>query len=342
MPSRILQALPAAAYLLFCAGAPIAAQTVLTGAGTTFPEPLYQKWFAEYSKLHPDVRFRYEAAGSEKGQQLITSRAVDFGASDAPMSNEALANAPAKIEHVPTVAGADVIVFNLRGVKDLRLDGPTLAGIFLGKITHWNDPEIARQNPSVRMPEEDITVVHRSDGSGTSYIFTDYLSTISPEWKLKVGKYLAVNWPVGVGMQGNSGVANFVRKTPGAIGYVELLYAIQDRLPQAKIKNSAGVYIAASPASITAALATMKITDDFRFSIVNAPGAAAYPISSVTWLLVYRDPKDASIGQKLADFLRWALTEGQKQALQMDYAPLPESLRARVIRELGATAGHVE
>ena len=288
------------------------------------------------------MRFDYQLAGSEEGQQLIVNRKVDFGASDAPMSSEALANAPAKIQHIPTVGGADVITFNLHSVKELKLDGPTLAGIFLGKITHWNDPAIVKQNPGVKMPEEDITPVYRSDGSGTTYIFTDYLSSISPEWKLKVGKYMAVNWPVGVGVAGSGGLANFVRKTPGAVGYVELLYAVQNGLPQAKIKNPSGAYVTASTSSIQSALESANITDDFRLSIVNAPGPSAYPISGVTWLLVYRDPNDKVKGNQLSAFLRWALTDGQKRAAQMDYAPLPENLRNLVMRDVLAIAGYRE
>jgi phosphate transport system substrate-binding protein len=335
--SRTLSLISLAVFQLCPATPPAAAQSVLTGAGATFPAPLYQKWFAEYSKLHPEVRFTYQLVGSEKGQQMIVSRKVDFGASDAPMDSEALANAPAKIDHIPTVGGADVVVFNLHSVKELRLDGPTLAGIFLGKITQWNHPAIVKQNPGVRMPEEDITVVHRSEGSGTTYIFTDYLSSISPEWKLKVGKYLEVNWPLGVGVEGSSGLANFVRKTPGAIGYVELLYAVQNGLPQAKIKNSSGAYITASVTSVQSALESAKITADLRFSAVNAPGRSAYPISGVTWLLVYRDLKDGE-GDQFSAFLRWALTDGQRQAAQMDYSPLPKNLRDLVLGDIGSAA----
>lgn len=339
MPRKLL--LTSLAVFQLCTGTPFAAaQQVLSGAGATFPAPIYQKWFDEYSKLHPDVRFSYQLVGSENGQRMIVSRKVDFGASDAPMDAEALANAPAKIEHIPTVGGADVVIFNLHGLKELRLDGPTLAGIFLGKITQWNDPSIARQNPDVKMPEEDITPVHRSEGSGTTYIFTDYLSSISPEWKLKVGKYMEVNWPDGVGAVGSSGLANFVRMTPGAIGYVELLYAVRNGLPQAKIKNSSGAYITASTSSVRSALESAKITGDFRFSAVNAPSPSAYPISGVTWLLVYRDPTDKR--DRLSAFLRWALTDGQKQAMQMDYAPLPEKLRDLVLRELSPVAGSRE
>jgi phosphate transport system substrate-binding protein len=247
------------------------------------------------------------------------------------MSNESLANAPGKILHVPTVGGADVITFNLHGVTDLRLDGPTLAAIYLSEIVHWNDPAIARQNPGINLPDEDISVVYRSDSSGTSYIFTDYLCAVSPKWKLKVGRYLSVNWPIGVGMAGNANVSAYIKKTPGAIGYVELLYAIQNQLTYAKIKNAAGSYIKATPDSVTAALSTAKIPADFRLSMVNAPGPASYPIAGVTWLLIYQNPAQADKAQKLVAFLRWAETDGQKMARDLDFAPLPESVRSRVL-----------
>jgi phosphate transport system substrate-binding protein len=310
------------------------AQVVLNGAGATFPSPLYTKWFAAYNKIDPTVQFHYEGVGSGAGQKRILAKAIDFAATDAPMSNEAMANAPGRILHIPTVGGADVITFNLHGVTELRLDGPTLAAIYLGQITQWNHPAIAQQNPGTRMPEEDITVVHRSDSSGTSYIFTDYLCSVSPKWKLKVGRYLSVNWPTGVGLSGNDAVSTYIKKTPGAIGYVELLYAIQNQLTHARIKNAAGAYVKASTDSITTALATATIPADFRLSMVNAPGASSYPIAGVTWLLVYQNPKDAITGQKLTAFLKWAETEGQKMARDLNFAPLPESVKNRVLREI--------
>ena len=274
--------------VLCCSCTSALAQTVIKGGGSTFPAPLYAKWFAAYSKRDPGVQFTYQAVGSGKGQDLLLQQEVDFGASDAPMRDEALTNAPGKILHLPTVGGADVIVVNLHDVKDLRLDGPTLASIYLGKTTNWNDSTIAKQNPGAHLPDEAITVVHRSDSSGTTFMFTDYLCGISPEWKLKVGRYLSINWPTGIGVVGSSGVANLVNNTPGAIGYVELFYASQNQLSQASLKNASGSYVKATTASITAALATATIPADFRVSIVNAPGAAAYPISGVTWMLVMK------------------------------------------------------
>jgi phosphate transport system substrate-binding protein len=317
-----------------------AAQVVLKGAGATFPSPLYAKWFAAYNKIDPTVRFDYQGVGSGDGQKLILEQAVDFAATDAPMSNEALANAPGKILHVPTVGGADVITYNVHGVTELRLDGPTLAAIYLGQITHWNDASIAQQNPAIKLPDEDITVVYRSDSSGTSYIFTDYLCAVSPKWKLKVGRYLSVSWPTGVGLKGNEGVSTYIKKTPGAIGYVELLYAIQNQLTYAKIKNAAGSYIGASTDSITAALATTTIPADFRLSMVNAPGAASYPIAGVTWLLVYQNPLDATKAKKLVAFLKWAETDGQKMARDLNFAPLPGSLRSRILTEIETVSPH--
>lgn len=332
----------ALAIVVFSSGVSRAvAQVTLNGAGATFPSPLYDKWFGVYKKIDPRVQFKFDGVGSGQGQKLILAQAVDFAATDAPMSNEAMANAPGKILHIPTVGGADVITFNLHGVTDLRLDGPTLAAIYLGQITHWNDPAIAQQNPASRMPEEDITVVHRSDSSGTSYIFTDYLSSVSPKWKLKVGRYLSANWPTGVGMSGNEGVSTYIKKTPGAIGYVELLYAIQNQLTYAKIRNAAGNYIKASTDSITAALATATIPADFRLSIVNAPGPSSYPIAGVTWLLVYQNPPDPAKTRELVAFLKWAETEGQRMAPSLNFAPLPDGVKRRVLTEINAISpGH--
>ena len=310
------------------------AGVVLQGGGATFPYPLYAKWFAAFSEIDRDVDFNYQRVGSGEGQRLIANQFIDFGASDAPMSSEALANAPGKILHIPTVGGADVIIFNLHNVKELKLDGPTLAAIYLGKITQWKDPAISQQNPDIKLPDEQITVVHRSDGSGTSYILSDYLCTVSPEWKLKVGRYLSVNWPTGVGLTGNDAVAAYVKNTPGAIGFVELLYAIQTQLTYAAMRNAAGNYIKASTASITAALSTASIPDDFRLSMVNAPGADAYPIAGVTWILVYEHPQDAVKATKLAAFLTWAETEGQKMASELNFAPLPEKVQSKVLTQI--------
>ncbi|MBI3885592.1 MAG: phosphate ABC transporter substrate-binding protein PstS [Opitutae bacterium] len=311
------------------------AQMLINGAGATFPYPIYSKWFNEYTKVDGSVRFNYQSIGSGGGQKQILSETVDFGASDGPMSDDSLAKAPGKLLHIPTVAGADVVSYNLPGSPKLRFDGPTVAAIFLGKIRKWSDPAIASQNPGVTLPDQDILVVHRSDGSGTTYIFTDYLSSVSPEWKSKVGKGTSVNWPVGLGGKGNEGVSGQVKQSPGAIGYIELAYAKQNKLPYADIKNSSGNYIAASIDSVTAALATAEIPDDFRFSMVNPPGADAYPIAGTTWLLVYARQKDAAKGRKLVEFLKWAYQEGEKMAASLDYAPLPANVQARVLQRIG-------
>jgi phosphate transport system substrate-binding protein len=310
---------------------PASAQMLINGAGATFPQPIYTKWFDQYAKVDPSVRFNYQGIGSGGGQKQILAETVDFGASDGPMSDENIAKASRTLWHIPTVAGAVVVTYNLPGDPKLKLDGPTLAGIFLGQITKWNDPAIAGQNPDVKLPDIDIVVVHRSDGSGTSYIFTDYLSSVSPEWKSKVGKNTAVSWPAGIGGKGNAGVAGQVKQSPGSIGYVELAYAHQNKLAFADIKNSSGNYIAASVPSVVQALATASVPEDFRFSMVNPPGEQAYPIAGATWLLVYAQQKDAAKGQKLVEFLKWAFTDGQKLAADLDYAPLPDALQQRAL-----------
>jgi len=314
-----------------CLILPASAQLLINGAGATFPQPIYSKWFDEYAQVDPSVRFNYQGIGSGGGQKQILSETVDFGASDGPMSDENIARAPRTLWHVPTVAGAVVISYNLPGDPALRLDGQVLADIFLGKVTKWNDPAIAGQNPGANLPNQDIIVVHRSDGSGTSYIFTDYLSTVSPEWKQKVGKNTAVNWPTGLGGKGNAGVAGQVKQSSGAIGYVELAYARQNHLPYAAMKNAAGRYVPASIDSVVAALAAATIPEDFRFSMVNSPGAAAYPIAGATWILVYQHQKDSAKGEKLVAFLKWAFTDGEKMAAKLDYAPLPAAIQARVL-----------
>ena len=310
------------------------AQLLINGAGATFPYPLYSKWFDEYTQVDPSVRFNYQSVGSGAGQKQILERTVDFGASDGPMSNQNLAKALGKILHIPTVAGADVITYNLPGNPQLKLDGPTIAKIYLGKITKWNDPAIADQNKGVNLPDQDIVVVHRSDGSGTTYIFVDYLSTISPDWEKQVGRGTAVKWPTGLGAKGNEGVTGQVKQMPGAIGYIELAYAEQNHLPTAEIKNSSGNYIKPSIPAITAALATAKIPADFRFSMVNPPGPEAYPIAGATWLLVYEDQSNPQKGEKLKEFLKWALTKGEEVAPTLDYAPLPANLRERVLQRI--------
>ena len=316
---------------LSLSGAPVRAVD-LTGAGATFPNPIYSKWFAEYKKVDPAVSFNYQPIGSGGGQKQIIEGTVDFGASDGPMSDESLAKASSKILHIPTVAGAVAITYNLPGVASLKLDGQTLANIYLGKITKWNDAAIASLNGSTTLPATDIAVAHRADGSGTTFIFTDYLGVVSPDWKAKVGKpNTTVNWPAGIGGKGNDGVAGLVKQTPGAIGYVELIYAAQNKLQMAELKNAEGAFVKPSLQGITAAVATANIPDDFRFSMVNAPGKDSYPISGVTWLLVYEHQKDAAKGKALVGFLKWALTEGEKETEALDYAPLPDAVQKKVL-----------
>jgi phosphate transport system substrate-binding protein len=316
--------------ILLGLAAEASAQMLINGAGATFPYPIYSKWFDEYAKVDPSVRFNYQSIGSGGGQKQILAQTVDFGASDGPMSDENLARAPGKILHIPTVAGADVVSYNLPGSPKLKLDGQTIVDIFMGKITKWNDPKITTQNPGVELPSQDIVVVHRSDGSGTTYIFTDYLSNVSYNWQQEVGKGTSVKWPVGLGGKGNEGVAGLVKQTPGAVGYVELIYALQNKMSYADVQNKEGKYVTPSLESVTAALATAKIPDDFRFSMVNAPGADTYPIAGATWLLVYQQQKNPEVGKKLVAFLNWMLTDGQKIAPGLHYAPLPESLVKRV------------
>jgi phosphate transport system substrate-binding protein len=321
--------------LLTGVSATASAQLMINGAGATFPYPIYSKWFDEYAKVDPSVRFNYQSIGSGGGQKQILTQTVDFGASDGPMSDDNLAKAPGKLLHIPTVAGADVVAYNLQGNPALKLDGDTIAGIFLGQIKKWNDPKITALNPGVTLPDQEIVVVHRSDGSGTTYIWTDYLSKISPEWKTKVGTNTSVNWPTGIGGKGNEGVAGLIKQTPGALGYVELIYAVQNKMPYADVKNSAGNFVKPSLESVTAALAAADIPDDFRFSMTNPPGKDAYPIAGATWLLVYQQQKDAIKGKKLVEFLKWALTDGEKMAKDLQYAPLPESVQQRVLKRIG-------
>lgn len=312
------------------------AQMLINGAGATFPYPIYSKWFDEYAKVDPSVRFNYQSIGSGGGQKQITAQTVDFGASDGPMSDENLAKAPGRILHIPTVAGADVITYNLPGNPKLKLDGETVVNLFLGNITKWNDPKIAALNPGVALPDLSIIPVHRSDGSGTTFIFTDYLSSINPVWADSVGKGTSVKWPasIGIGAKGNEGVAGQVKQLSGAVGYVELIYAKQNQMPYADIKNAAGNFITPTLESVTAALATAKIPDDFRFSMVNAPGDNTYPIAGTTWLLVYEKQKDPAKGKKLVEFLNWALTKGEGMASSLDYASLPEGVQQRVLERI--------
>jgi phosphate transport system substrate-binding protein len=320
--------------LIIGVSATASAQLMINGAGATFPYPIYSKWFDAYTKVDSSVRFNYQSIGSGGGQKQILAQTVDFGASDGPMSDDNLAKAPGKILHIPTVAGADVIAYNLPGNPALKFDADTIAAIFLGHIKKWNDPKITVLNPGVSLPDKEIIVVHRSDGSGTTFIFTDYLSKISPEWKSKVGANTSVNWPTGIGGKGNEGVAGQIKQTPGAVGYVELIYAVQNKMPYAEVKNAAGEFVKPTLESVTAALATADIPDDFRFSITNAPGKDAYPIAGATWLLVYQRQKDANKGKKLVEFLKWALTDGEKMAKDLEYAPLPESVQQRVLERI--------
>ena len=322
------------ALLFVGVSATASAQMMINGAGATFPYPIYSKWFDEYAKVDPSVRFNYQSIGSGGGQKQILAQTVDFGASDGPMSDENLAKAPGKLLHIPTVAGADVVAYNLPGNPALKLDADTIAGIFLGQIKKWNDPKIMALNAGVRLPDQDIVVVHRSDGSGTTYIWTDYLSKISPEWKAKVGTNTSVNWPTGIGGKGNEGVAGQIKQTPGALGYVELIYAVQNKMPHADVKNSSGNFVKPSLESITAALAAADIPYDFRFSITNAAGADAYPIAGATWLLVYEQQKDAAKGKKLVEFLKWAAKDGGKMAKDLQYAPMPDNLQQRVLKRI--------
>ncbi|MGC2543919.1 MAG: phosphate ABC transporter substrate-binding protein PstS [Candidatus Sulfotelmatobacter sp.] len=307
---------------------PAIAQTTLNGAGATFPYPMYSKWFSEYHKLHPDIQINYQSIGSGGGIRQVINGTVDFGASDGPMTDEMLKEAKTKILHMPTVFGADVPAYNIPGVTaQLNFTAEALAGIFLGKITKWNDKTLTSANPGVNLPDRDIIVVHRSDGSGTTYIWTDYLSKISSEWQSQVGRGTSVKWPIGLGGKGNEGVAGSIRQLQGSIGYVELIYAVQNNINYGSVKNAAGNFVKASLESVTAAAASApKMPADFRVSITNAPGKDAYPISSFTWLLIPEQSKDAAKGKILADFLNWMVTDGQKMTAALSYAPLPESV----------------
>jgi phosphate transport system substrate-binding protein len=320
--------------LLVCAllALPVVGQTTLNGAGATFPYPIYSKWFSEYHKLYSNVEINYQSIGSGGGIRQVTAGTVDFGASDMPMTDKQLQEAKRTILNIPTVLGADVPAYNLPGVSgDLKFTPEALAGIFLGKISKWNDKALTGANPSVNLPDRDIIVVHRSDGSGTSFIWTDYLSKVSPEWKSQVGADTSVKWPVGMGGKGNEGVAGFVRQLPGSIGYVELIYAVQNKITYGSVRNSAGNFVKASLESVTAAAASVpKMPDDFRVSITNPPGKDAYPISSFTWLLIPAQSKDAAKVKILADFLNWMVTDGQKMTSALSYAPLPDNVAAKV------------
>jgi phosphate transport system substrate-binding protein len=307
---------------------PAIAQTTLNGAGATFPYPMYSKWFSEYHKLHPEIQINYQSIGSGGGIRQVINGTVDFGASDGPMTDEMLKEAKTKILHMPTVMGADVPAYNIPGMTaELKFTPEALAGIFLGKITKWNDKAVTSANPGVNLPDKDIIVVHRSDGSGTTYIWTDYLSKVSPEWQSQVGTGTSVKWPIGLGGKGNEGVAGSIRQLQGSIGYVELIYAVQNNIAYGSVRNAAGNFVKASLDSVTAAAASApKMPADFRVSITNAPGKDAYPISSFTWLLIPAQSKDAAKGKILADFLNWMVTDGQKMTAALSYAPLPKGV----------------
>ena len=317
-----------------CFGSAIAQnqEVKLTGAGATFPYPIYSKWFSEYHKVHSSVEINYQSIGSGGGIKQVGAKTVDFGASDGPMSDEQLKSAGFEIVHIPTVLGAVAPFYNLPSVKqELKFTPDVLADIFLGKITKWNDPRLAKANPGVKLPETDIVVVHRTDGSGTTYIFTDYLSKVSPEWKTKVGKNTSVNWPVGLGGKGSEGVAGTVKQTEGSIGYVELLYAVSNNIPFGSVQNASGKFVKATLASTTAAAASVKeMPDDFRVSITNPPGPEAYPIASFTWLLVPVKWDDANKKKVFIDFLNWMVEKGEPMASQLQYAPLPKNVAAKV------------
>ena len=303
-------------------------QTKLNGAGATFPYPINSKWFSEYNKLHSDVQINYQSIGSGGGIRQLLAGTVDFGASDMPMTDDQLREAKTKVLNLPTVLGAVVPAYNLPGVSaEVKFTPAALAGIFLGTIANWNDKAIASANPGVNFPNQEIIVVHRSDGSGTTFIWTDYLSKVSPEWKSQVGSGTSVKWPKGLGGKGNEGVAGSIRQLPGSIGYVELIYALQNNIAYGSVQNAAGVFVKASLAGVTAAAASApKMPPDFRVSITNAPGKDSYPISSFTWLLIPVQSQDPARGKILVDFLNWMIADGQKLASALSYASLPESV----------------
>jgi phosphate transport system substrate-binding protein len=310
------------------------AQLLVNGAGSTFDYPAFTTWFDTYQKQDPSVHFNYQSIGSGAGINQLVKQTVDFGASDAPMKDAAMAAAPGKILHLPVVAGAVALTYNLPGDPKLRFDADTLAGIYLGTITNWNDPKLVALNPGAALPDMPIAVVHRSDGSGTSFIFTDYLSSVSPEWAAKVGKGGSVKWPTGLGGKGSEGVSGQVKQLPGSIGYVELAYAQQNKLPVADLRNAAGNFVSPSPDGVSKAMATANIPDDFRFSMVNAPGPDAYPIAGPSWVLLYQKQAKGDVGQKLVAFLKWAVTDGQKLTPALSYAPLPAEVQARELKLL--------
>jgi phosphate transport system substrate-binding protein len=334
MLKNVRTSILALAILAVCALAgPASAETLINGAGATFPYPLYSKWFSEYAKVDPTVKFNYQSIGSGGGIKQISAQTVDFGASDKFLTDEELKAAPGKIIHIPTVMGAVVVTYNLPGVaKGLKLSSEDVADIFLGRIARWDDPRIANDNPGIKLPNQPIIVVHRSDGSGTTSIFTDYLSGVSPEWAQKVGKGASVKWPVGLGGKGNEGVAGQIKTTQYTIGYVELAYAFENKLSYATLKNKSGAFVEPTikSTSAAAAAAVKNMPADYRISLVNQPAKDAYPIVGFTWLLVYEQQKDPVKGKKLVEFLNWSMTKGQKMASALLYAPLPENVEKMV------------
>jgi phosphate transport system substrate-binding protein len=320
------------AVCLFALALGAAQAQKLTGAGATFPYPIYSKWFSEYSSAHPGVEVNYASIGSGGGITQVTKGLVDFGASDMPMTDAALSASPIKLVHIPTVLGAVVPIFNISGVSDLKFSGDVLADIYLGKINNWNDARIAKDNPGAKLPDQKIIVVHRSEGSGTSFIWTDYLSKVSKEWNDGPGKGSSLNWPLGVGGKGNEGVAGLIRQLPGTIGYVELIYALQNKINFGEVKNASGNFVKASIDGVTEAAASVKqMPADYRISITNAPGANAYPISSFTYLLIPAKSADANKGKVLKDMLSWILKSGEGEVSTLSYAPLPDALQQKVL-----------
>src|SRR6266496_1687267 len=319
-------------FLAVLLALPVFGQTTLNGAGATFPNPMYSKWFSEYHKIHSDAQINYQPIGSGGGIRQVTAGTVDFGASDMPMTDKQLSDAKSKILNIPTVLGAVVPAYNIPGVTgEVKFTPEALAGIFMGKISKWNDKALTSANADLNLPDKEIIVVHRSDGSGTSFIWTDYLSKVSADWKSQVGSDTSVKWPIGMGGKGNEGVAGLIRNLSGSIGYVELIYAIQNKIPYGSVRNSSGVFVKGSLESVTAAAASApKMPADFRVSITNAPGKDAYPIASFTWLLIPTPSKDAAKGKIIGDFLAWMVADGQQMTAALAYAPLPQNVAAKV------------
>jgi len=321
---------------LWLAATSIVSAQAINGAGATFPYPIYSKWFEEFRQKNPSIEINYQSKGSGAGIAQLTAGTVDFGASDMPMTDKQIAALKVKALHFPTVLGGVVPVYNLPGVKELKFSPEMLAGIFLHKILKWNDPVIAKANPGVKLPATDILVVHRADGSGTTFVFTDYLSKISPEWKAGPGSNSSIKWPTGVGQQGSEGVSGMVKQTPGAVSYVEFFYAFKENMEYGSVQNAAGVFLKATVESVTAAAAgaAKSMPADFRVSITNAPGKNAYPIASFTWLLIPTQIQDAPKRTALVSFLKWMLADGQKDCAALGYAPLPKEVVAQELKQI--------